>query len=263
MQTTTARLVDDGICGTRSRRGERTDIAQKRVQGAIGLNPTKVELDFLLPYILGGTESTDTFPVAEALSPLFVLVDKVNGKYKYSDCYVSRASFASSSGQRLKLSMDMIGKTCDDTVASVPSVNIDTGKHLVHHQATLTIGGTAYKMETVTLTVDNKVEAYFDNTVTAHTIEPTDREVMLECTIPYSNAIHTLYQDLNDSGDNVAITLAYDNGPDALSFSLGYCVAMDLQDPSLPGRGRIPWQVKFQAFQNGSTKEIVTSNSTT
>jgi hypothetical protein len=262
MQVSTKKLVEDGICGTSSRRSERVDTAEKRVGGTVSLNPTKVELDFLLPHILGTAEATDVFAVAETLPEIFLLVDKVDSKVQYNACKCGKATFSSSTGQRMKLGMDLIGKTFDDTIASVPNVSIDTGNHLIHHQATLTIGGTAYKCESVTLTVDNKLEAYFDNTLTANNIDATDREVMIEAQIPYSTTCHTLYQALHGSDTAVAASLVYANGTDTLTFTLASCHPIDLTEPTLSGRGRIAWNLKLQAFRVGTTKEIVVTNAT-
>ena len=64
------------IRGTRSSASERTRAGAYQVGGRIAMNVDAASLDLWLPRILGGTESADSFPLAESLPAFGVLPEQ-------------------------------------------------------------------------------------------------------------------------------------------------------------------------------------------
>ena len=109
-----ATIVDTGgIRGTRSHHAARTRAGAYEVGGTIVLHPSPADLDLLLPRILGTAESSDSFALADSLENFYfgVMVDRVAKVFTYGGCYVDRATFRSSAGGLLELSLEIVGKT--------------------------------------------------------------------------------------------------------------------------------------------------------
>lgn len=255
----------EGIRGTRSRSKERRRRGLQVVQFSIVMNPSPAELDKLLPRILGANESTDVFALAETLPTFLVCVDRIAKVHTYTGCVVSRATFRSSTGQPLQLTLDIIGVSeTEGDAGSFPSLSLDTDTMFVHSDAVLTVQSSARSFDQAELIIDNRVVSRFMNSRTATDVAATDREILFNCSTPYTSSESDLITTPAGSSAGAAATLAYTNGNQSISFALANLIQDPARTPGIPGRGEILLPLNFRAEKSGSTNElIVTHDSST
>lgn len=253
--TLSGSIVDSsGIRGTRSRFSERTRAGNQQVGGTIELYPSAEDLANLLPLVLGGTASSGTYPLGEALTPFTVVHDKVAKVLTYAGCVVNRATFSGSEGQAVKLSLDVIGKT--ETIGAAgtfPSVSFNADPPYMFTDSLLTMQAAARSVKQWTLTIDNMVEALFYNSQTATLLLAKDRAVTLDCTNPFTASDTDLY---NQALAGAAATLALANGDKTLTFSFA-TLQVPPQGPTVGGRQEIPLELSAVARKVGSAAELV------
>lgn len=184
-----------GIRGTRSRSKSRARIARTEVSGQIVLEPSASEIDFLLPYILGGTTAAGVTDVADALPEFVIGIDKVSKVYTYAGCRVARAVFAGQSGQALQLTLDIEAETeTQANAGTFPAITLPTDNFFVMSDVTLTLLSVARKFASFTLTIDNMVDAdRYLNSLTRTEIAAQDRSVRLEVSAPFTSDNTDLY----------------------------------------------------------------------
>lgn len=250
----------NGITGTRSHPYERVRANLRRVSGSVTLHPNSAQLDVLLPWILGGTESTNVFPVAEALSAKYVSVDRVTKVFTYSGVVVSRAVFRASQGTQLEVVLDLEG--IDETVGNAgtfPSLTISTaaGPYLFSDcTGAISVGGSAYGFRSWELTVDNMVDGeQFYNNLVRQRIPAKDRVVSLRLEGPYGD-LSGLY---NTGVTGAAINTTFTNGSTSILFA---CVKAQFPrlSPQLNGKEEIMTVFDAICRTSSTTKEIIVTN---
>lgn len=262
LKATGSTIVSEGTRGTRSQSVERTAPGPYEVAGQIVCNPSPVEMDRLLPRILGADESTDTFALAETLPDFLVCVDKVAKVFTYSGCKVSRATFSGGRGQPIRLALDIIGKTeAEGNAGTYPSLTIDTGAFYVFNQGVLTIGGTAYEFDDFQLIIDNAVQARFGNSATATSVAPGDRIITLSVSTPYTSDEVALFTGRLAANASAAATLVFTNGNTSITFTLPAIKWSDPASPEVASKtSEILLPVNYRAFKTGSSAELTITN---
>lgn len=249
-----------GITGSRSHPSERTRQNTRRVSGSITLNPNSVELDNLLPRILGGTESLDSFPLAETIPTFSCQVDRVTKVFSYSGCVVSRATFRASQGGPLELQLDIEG--VDETVGaagSFPSLSLSQIGPYIFSDAAITVGGSSYSFRDIEITIDNAVDTErFFNSQTRASIPARDRVVQWTLNGPYgdNSALYSL------AVAGVACVATFTNGNRSLSFN-STKVQFPRLSPTLQGKEEIFLPLVGIARRDNTTDEIQTTNDST
>jgi len=187
-------LDSSGIRGTRAHVSDRSRNGGYSVVGDVVCHPSPALLDILLPYILGATESTDTFALGETLDSFefALLVNYGPKRILYDDCKVARAVFKSSEGGHLELTMSVIGKTATTSATAFPSITIPNDAHdlpFLHSDVAVSIAGVGSRVvNSFELTIDNGLRARFANSLTATDILETDRIISAKCSIPYTSS---------------------------------------------------------------------------
>lgn len=244
-----------GIRGTRSHASERVKEGSKTVQGSITLEPSPADLDMLLPWILGGSESNDTFPLADALSALNVLVDKVDDCYLYSDVYVNRAVFSSEEGGPLRLTLDLIGKT-ETASQEFPALTLGVAannKPYMHHELTLSLASSSRQCKRLEITVDNHLSTAYNNSLTPSEIKAQDRTVTVRAELPASEDLH------GQAVAGIAGSATYAHSGCSTVFTFGKLQIPD-NTPTVSGKTEIVHSLDMVARMNGSTRELVVTN---
>ena len=256
-------VESEGIRGTRSRTKERVRRGLVTVSGDTVHHPSPTELDALLPVILGGTETTDTFPLAETLPEYDIMVDKVARVFDFEDLKCDRAVFSSSPGQPLELTMSHIGKTIAETNAGTfPALTPDTDTMYVFTDAVFTYNSTTYEINDMELTIDNLVEArYGSGSVTATSIDATDRRVTLTVTAPWTSSETALYDISSVAGADGSLVLT--NGNQSLSFAFANMKLAPATTPVVGGRGEITQGLTFNIYKSGTTNELIVTHDST
>ncbi len=251
------RAHSDGIRGSRSKREERVRIIQEAVGGSISFNPTPVELDTLLPLILGADEATDVFAVADTMKEFGLLFDRVTNRFVYTGCYVSRARFNITQGQPVELQLEILGKTEIVSSTAAPSLSIDAGSIYIPADLTYSLAAdaSAAEVRNVSIVIDNMLDGNrFLNSTTRTAITSTGRNVMVEMLVPYTDDEKDLYDTALSANDNSTITLT--NGGVSTTFTFGQ-IEFSATTPQAQGRGGEYFlQLRGQAFATSSADEI-------
>lgn len=264
LKQTASLIQSEGMRGTRSRYGDRVTQGQKSVAGDLVLNPTPVELDTLLPYILGANEATDVFSVADTLPSFYAMLDRVQKLHTYAGLVVARAVFNFTANQLVRLTLSVVGTTeTEANAGGFPSLTIDTGEAYVMHQGVLTYDSVAREFNSATLTIDNAPLVLFRNKQEASAITPGDRIVTLDVELPYDDANQDIYTE-QEAGTWASGSLALTNGNQSLTFTLN-SLRSEPGTPDIQARGQeLVMPLSFRAYMTGSTREIsVTNDSTT
>ncbi len=254
-------LDAQGVLGTRTRREDRTRAGIVRVGGQLVFEPSVRWFDWFTPYLIGGTESTDTFDVADSLPGFDMLHDYYTSgtsAIKYGELYVNRASLRFSAGM-VRMSLDVIGKTVttgqtyqsaalgSTSVLDDPLVFYDTASGI-----TIRSGSGAIEIEEGELVIDNFLDVKFRNSQTASSIRATDRQISFNTTLPLtSSTLSTYFGDksasdativLTRSGCSVTITLFNLKNPD--------------ESPQVSGKDEVPLMLKSVARGDASDPDI-------
>lgn len=245
-----------GLRGIRGHASERVRRGSRSTAGSITFTPNAVELDTILPWAFGGTESADSFPLAETLFSKYVSIDRGAKVYLYDLVTVASVNFACSEGGPLQVTLNLMGK--DETVnsaASQPSLTIDLNSGpFMWSECVVSVGGTSYQFKDFSLTVDNRLEAQFFNSETPTRFNPTDRIVSWSLRFPLGDATAIYAPALA----GVACVATFTNGNRSLSFS-STKVQTPRESPTVQGRTEImlPWT--GVARRDGTTQELVTT----
>lgn len=250
-------LYNGGIVGSRSQPGERTREGQRSISGSVTCTPSPVELDALLPYIVGGSESTDVFPLAETLPAAYWAFDRHTKVYVYSGVKVSRATFSASRGGFLSLSLDLIGiDETEGNAGTFPAITVDLASQpYVMTDGALTVNSVVTQFDDWSLTIDNQLEVQHFNSLAATRINETGREVSCGITVPHGDAAAAYGLAVG----GVAISTVFTNGGRSITFSTSK-VQVQKESPVISGRGEIFLAVNGIARKNGSTNELVVTS---
>lgn len=260
-------LDTNGIRGTRSHNKERVRNGTYSVEGTVTLHPSPVDLDNLLPRILGAAAAGDVFNVAETVPTFVVEIGRVAKTFEYAGCKVNRATFRNSAGGLLELALDLIGTTeTIDAIGNFPSLTLGVtaaDAPYVMSDAVLVLGGNTIEAIDVEFIVDNALESRFaTGSRTATSITPTDRIVSLNLTIPYNTANEVALYDLEATGVGATMTLTYTNGSVSTIFTFISLIAPS-NSPIVTGKTEITLSLEFVARMSSTTKEIVVTSDAT
>lgn len=242
-----------GIRGQRAPIGDFTQHGTSSVSGSILLMPRPDDLDFLLPYILGGAEAADVFDLAQALPELVATVDKDLLVETYRGLKIAQAIFRSKQGQPLTLELQLEGKTKDNSAAAgtFPAIGGTLSEKLpyVHHHASWTFDSADIEINDLVLTIDNGLELnHFNNSPTRTRIPEGEQTITLAFTTPHGSDFTDHLHEIAANGVSAA-QLTFDNGTDRLTIDFGR-----LQKPETPidirGKKSIRPQVTLQAYHD-------------
>lgn len=244
----------NGIRGQRTPVGDYTQKGIYTVSGTVTILPRPDDLAFLLPYILGGAENDDIFPLAETIPEFVVTVDKGTHVRTYRGCKINQAIFRSSQGQPLQLELQIEGRIADDPAASgtFPAIAATMSEKLpfVHHHAVWNFNSQTLAMNNLVLTISNNLELDHHNNSQPRTDLPEgERSITLAFNSrKWSATEYTSLLDIAAAGVTGA-ELEYTDGTDDLIFTFGR-----LQKPETPlsvsGKESVRPQITLEAFED-------------
>jgi hypothetical protein len=230
-------LVDAaGLRGTRIHASERVRQGTRAPHFQISLQPNSLELNNLLPRILGGAENLDSFPLAETLPTFVVVMELSADRWQWIGCKVARAVFSSSQGAPLNLELDVEALDVAQVATAFPALSISTAAGpYMHQDLVATISGTTYQFRDTRVTIDNhlKTDRFF-NSQTRTALPEMDRTITWELDGPYGDQV-ALYA-LSVGG--VACIATWTNGTRSLQFNSGN-VQFPRIPPTINGRDEI------------------------
>lgn len=153
-------VEDEGNRGTVWRASE--GVVENRAFGTgnVSLIPRADDFTTLLPLLFGGTWATNVF-TPEPLCDFFDMeAEKVVAVFEHNDCKTQSASLSSSSGSPL-LSLDWAIESCNYVQKAAGTfdgaLTFSAFQPFVHSTATVTIGGTTFQVDDVSIGVQNSL----------------------------------------------------------------------------------------------------------
>lgn len=242
-----AQIIDDDMMtGSRFKDSAFTRKGLQPARGEVEVPCSPSALAFFAPYILGGTESpAGTFNCGESLSSFVAMIDKVVDAYLMEGVYVNRCTIQGSSGQRMRMSLDlmMTGFTPGQTFPSLTLPKTADWIPLVFPaDSVLTIGNTARKMRDIEIVIDNRLEEDFRNGVLPDSIDPIDKcQMSIRANVVWNSTNESdLYRPSTNIWqlDNNDLTLT--NGTVSVQINMDAVQSAPLT-PQVSGLGRIPY----------------------
>lgn len=248
------RANDQGIAGTRSMYADRERIVKEWVRGPLTMQPCPTELDFWLQYAMGGQAVSGTFTLEETIPSFYMIEDKGDTVHEWPACYVDTLTISGTQGMPLNVTAQIEGKSETKDGASFPAISRTAGEKLyVFRDLTLTLGGTAYKVESFELKVDNLLDKErWLNSTTRDEIPPQGRIVSLGIRLPWDATNDALY---GIAVGGIEGSLVLNNTVKTYTATFGsLCAAKE--GPDTPGRSGIRFPVNFLAKHDGTNKEV-------
>ena len=251
---------DEGLRGTRTRNAERVALGNVKVAGSVTLEPTPIELNALLPFILGSAATAGAFTPSETLPDLYLMIDQVN-EVNTLLVRVNKATFTGEPGKKLKLKLDLVGKTLFQAAAgsfpaSIPPVDLSARPYMFWDSGSgITIAGTQYAFDKFELAIDHKITPTYMQGQYATDLEPTDRQVTLSIQTRYTSTEAILFAAIR-SGMPQSASLAFTNGTSTLGFTFGKLLGTS-ESVTIPGRQHLRLPLKYQAYGIGTTRELI------
>ena len=260
-------VKSDGMQGSRSPIGDGTQAGNYSVGGTVTIEPRADDLTFLFPYILGGTESTDSFPLADTVPELICTVDKGIKVYTYRGMKVNSATFRSSKGGNLSLELNLEGTLADSAGAagSFPSIAATVSAKLpfLHSESTITMTATSdvIPVDNVVISIGNNLNLdNFNNSQTRTSIPEGPRTVTFGFDTEFGSTEESKL--IASAARGISGNIVYADGTDTLTFTFGI-----LQKPETPipvrGKGLIRPSFNFESMKDlANSVEMIAVTST-
>ncbi|WP_397570661.1 phage tail tube protein [Schlesneria sp. T3-172] len=252
---------DDGLRGTRTRAAERLAQGNIAVGGSIVLEPTPVELETIMPFIMGTASSSGTYALADTLPFLYLLVDYTT-KVNTFTTKVSRATFSASPGRKLQLKLDLVGTVMTIgnagtfASASIPAMDLTARPWMMYDLGSgVTINSLTYSIDRFELIIDNMIDPTYMQGQTATDLEPADRIITLGMQTKFTSTEVVLQTDTRAKTGRAA-SLAFTNGSNILTMTFAQLVAM-AESVKIPGRSKLRLPLNYQCYGLSTTKELV------
>ena len=261
IKETIALEQDEGLRGTRTRASERVALGNIAVGGSVTFEPTPVELEALMPFILGSASSAGSYAVAETLPDLYMMIDQIAEVNTYL-LRVNKATFSGEPGKKIQLKLDLVGKTMTTGAAgsfpgTVPAMDLSVRPYMFYDMGSgITIASTAYSIDKFELVIDNKIQPTYMQGQTATDLEPTDRVITLGIQTKYVSGTETALFTAIRAGTAQSASISFVNNANTMSFTFGKLVGMS-QSVVVPGRQHLRLPLNYQCFGISTTKEIV------
>jgi hypothetical protein len=249
-----------GIRGIRGKASERV-VQNTRAPGfSLSMQLNSVELDVWLPRILGGSESSDSFPLAETLPTFVATFDIVTTRLSFTGCKVDRCTFSAQQGGPLNVAIDVEALDFSVSGSSFPSLSISTVQpytFAAHTASGLSVGGSAYQFKSWQMVVDNVlIKDRFLNAQARVSLPESDRIITWSWDGPHGDNWANLF-GLSASG--VASVAAFTLANRSLTFTSSK-VAYPRELPTTQDRAELMLPLTGIARRSGSTAELTTVN---
>lgn len=203
--------------GTRSHFADNVTEGPEIVRGGFETSPGKSRLQAFLTWA-GFSHTDGVYSLTEGLTARYLESDRVADRQKISGAYVNSLGIRMSKGVLWRWAFDVVGQ--QETIpnsGSFPSLTVPAEPRFALHHAVVTLKGSARKVQDVTISINHAVESDTLNDIYASLIEPSDRIINVQVTLPYTTA----NKDLLKSGvtGNEA-TFVLTNGYDEIEIEM-------------------------------------------
>lgn len=255
-------LDSGGAMGSRSLYDYFSRTGQEGVGGQIEFEPSLRLIDFFLSYILGGTESSDSWTVADDLPAFDRMKDAGGDVVQHNGLMVSKADLTFAPGL-LKLTLDCVGLT-ETYPASFLSASFGSTAleyyPLAFQDCAFTLQAGTRRLRSGTLSIDNMLEPIFSSgSVQAEEIISKGRVVTLTSTTASSSTEWTdLYHAANTPATGTILITA---GSGLTSTITLRKLKAPKRTPAMEGKdAQVPLTLVWQARHDGTNPEITWVN---
>ena len=251
-----------GARGTRGKQSERVVQGTRAPGFDVTLQPNSVELDTILPWIFGGSESVDSFPLAETL-PTFSWIVDMGGtaRWYWETCTVNKAVFSATQGGplELQLSVEALTHSTDSTAFGASTVSVVPPYMFYESSSALVVNSQTLGHYSCKLTVDNALDTGKHlNSQTRHSTPTRDRMVTWEFEGPYS----TISALFGLAATGVPVTATFTKSGRSVAFSsLKVCFPREFPQVQPPEEYHL--SIVGEAHRSGTTQELTTTNDST
>lgn len=258
----TGRIIGtDGLRGTRQLISERSRNDGYDVAGVLTMAATPLALDYWLPLILGGTESTDVFNLAETLQTGYLMQDFGTKVFTWSDVYVNKATFRAQQGKCLMMALDIVAKTESvGNSGTFPALTMPVDLPYVLADAVVTEVGSAREHSEIEIVIDNQLDvSRAVNSLTRTSFPSQGVMITVNLNHPYSTDEVDLYaQSVLGTAGSIVFTNAASTGK-VLTFAFAKLQAPDV-GPEVGGKGEIRLPVNYVARRTAATAALIVTN---
>jgi hypothetical protein len=262
-------IVDDeGIRGQRSMQLERATQGQFRVSGQIKLQPTPVELAYIMPLAMGtsnvsSSSSSYTDSLTDALSDVTLGMDLQTKTYTFVGRF-NKLTIGASPGKKIDLTIDFVGygNAYGSAVGSggtiAGSADLTNRPYMCQDSGTgVTIGGVAYSFDQLEIEIDNKIDPTYMQGLYATDLQPTGREVNLSARFKYTSTEAPLLATAFSGpviASPVAASVALTNGSNSCTLSMPAVIAEPKTVGLTEKKLRLP--LRYRCLKTSTTPEL-------
>ena len=154
-------------------------------------------LDAWLPRILGGEPQGSQFILAVNLPTFGLLVERDGTIHEYENARVAKATIRAGASSPAVLLLEIAART-EKPGPAFPSVTSTNGNDALPHalpSTELTLRGRSREIQSVELTIDNRLTARYVHSVLPTALTPSGRLVLLQARIAADAFLSELYDD--------------------------------------------------------------------
>lgn len=254
-------LDTQGMRGERQYHRSRTRTGTYTVSGQIVLAASPIALDYLLPMILGGNEATDVFDITNTLQSFYLMADTGAKVTTWSNCVVSRATFAAQTGQFLLVTLDIEASTESvGNAGTFPNLTMPTDSPYVMSDGVLTLQSAAREFSQGQLVIDNQLDTQrWMNSLSRGSFPSSGCMVTLGTNHPWTTSEVDLYNQAYDGAVGSWVFTNADVAATSLTIALGYLQAPP-KHPEIPSRGEITLPLQMTARKFSTTPSVRFTN---
>lgn len=183
-----------GVQGHRGELSGRNRLGSVTCGGPLECTPTPLEWSYMLPYILGGTPSGTSYPLAEVLPTFYADLSDGTSAKQYSGCVMASATISAQAGGPLKLSANI--EAIDESAVTFPSLSVDNSYGpFMFYEGAFTIAGVSNVTPfDFSIQIDNVIDTgRFLNSRTRTSLVSRARRVVFACNLPWGDYYSNLY----------------------------------------------------------------------
>lgn len=247
---------DEAIRGTLDHDKNRVTQGLTKFRHRITMQPSPAELNILLP-LMAFTESTDVFTLGDTYTAFDMIIDRVAKVHTYAGSKIDMAVFRGQKGNKpLQLQIDVISLTeTEANAGTFSATTIDSDIAFAFTEGVLTLQGGAEAFDRFALIINPNMQVQHNNSRNADSIFPTNRQIYLATSSPYTSDETALYTTPVGSAAGAGATLVFTRGGQSTTFTFENLKAL-ARPPKIPGKTEIRLPLFYKAFGDGSDRPI-------
>lgn len=253
----------DGLRGSRMHPVSRIRQGRQTPSGTIAMEPTYAELVLMLTRLIGANAG-GTYTVSDTVPVYFqTIIDRVAKVYTYTGCKVDKGTIKF--GQGTTVMLDMSIEACTESIGNANTFGaaaISATAPFIFADSTLTLGGTAYQVFDVEISIDWHLKKdRWVNSLTRTDLPSMDFTCMTKFTVPYTSDTVGLYDGgiAGITGSLNVNFLGAGGGAAGVSMlcTFGNLVFPAAKSPTVGSKDEITLTLAGESRQTGATSPLV------